>query len=137
MAHTTVTNLISAPFYCKNECCSDILYMCQFPECYTFICEKCIEKEDAYIYSKKNNEKRIICIDCLPYVAVNTESSKIRIHSDKQSKSKSLAVTNKIYYPALKTGLLTSKNEFNLLSSKISIFAIAAAAAAAAAISVI
>ena len=121
------------PFYCQDDSCSNLLYMCQFPDCYTFICDKCIEKRDAYVYSKKLQEKRIICVDCLPNVAVNIHSGDIRICSSGGNKKQKNTETSS-------SGVSTSwinRSGFNPLSSKISVFAVAAAAAAAAAVSAI
>lgn len=119
---------INIPLYCVSESCSNILYMCQFPDCYRFICDNCIEKMDAYVCSKKNNKKKIICVDCLPNVAVNIKSGEIRIRNKNQTKYE----TDKINCVNTNTNWI-SKNGFNPMSSKTTLFKVAAVAVAAAA----
>jgi hypothetical protein len=69
-----------------------------------------------------NDKKAIICPDCLPYIAINTQTNAIRIHRQKNTQVK--MEPSKIEW--------ITKNGFNPMSSKVGMFVISTAAATAA-----
>jgi hypothetical protein len=102
--------------YCNGSECSDILYRCHYPNCNKFMCNKCIEKDAVVYYT--NKQKKIICPDCLPYVAINMQTNTIRLYRIKN--------TQEVKTEPSRIKWIT-KHGFSPLSSKVGVFAVVAA----------